>query len=158
MNWDALGALAELLGALGVIGSLIYLAVQIRNNSKEVLDARTQRIYEMMIQERADFVHGPIPPIYAKLMSGDQLSYEENLRYRSYRTTVLNVFELYVLLRNQGKTDTELDPFMNERLKVLFDRNHPANDLNLDDWMKTKHMFSKPFVKSMEEIIGDQDA
>lgn len=29
MNWDALGALAELFGAVGVIGSLIYLGAQL---------------------------------------------------------------------------------------------------------------------------------
>jgi hypothetical protein len=37
MNWDAIGAVAELLGAIGVIVSLIYLAGQIRQNT------RTQR-------------------------------------------------------------------------------------------------------------------
>ncbi len=36
MNWDAVGALAELAGAIGVIGSLVYLAVQIRQNSHVV--------------------------------------------------------------------------------------------------------------------------
>jgi|GEM_PF-1275713 hypothetical protein len=30
MNWDAVGAIAELLGAIGVIGSLIYVASQVR--------------------------------------------------------------------------------------------------------------------------------
>jgi hypothetical protein len=30
MNWDAIGAIAELLGAIGVIASLVYLAGQIR--------------------------------------------------------------------------------------------------------------------------------
>jgi hypothetical protein len=34
VNWDAVGALAELAGALGVILTLGYLAVQIRQNSK----------------------------------------------------------------------------------------------------------------------------
>jgi hypothetical protein len=34
VNWDAVGALAELAGALGVIVTLGYLAVQIRQNSK----------------------------------------------------------------------------------------------------------------------------
>jgi hypothetical protein len=34
MNWDAVGAIAELLGALGVIASLAYLAGQIRQNSR----------------------------------------------------------------------------------------------------------------------------
>jgi hypothetical protein len=33
MNWDAIGAVAELLGAIGVIASLVYLAVQIRQSS-----------------------------------------------------------------------------------------------------------------------------
>ena len=33
MNWDAIGALAELAGALAVIGTLVYLAVQLRQNS-----------------------------------------------------------------------------------------------------------------------------
>ena len=33
MNWDALAATAELLGAIVVLASLIYLAVQIRQNT-----------------------------------------------------------------------------------------------------------------------------
>lgn len=36
MNWDALGAIAELAGALAVFLTLIYLAVQLRQNSKLV--------------------------------------------------------------------------------------------------------------------------
>jgi hypothetical protein len=33
MNWDAVGAVAELAGALAVIVTLVYLAVQLRQNS-----------------------------------------------------------------------------------------------------------------------------
>jgi len=33
MNWDAIGAIAELAGALAVIATLAYLAVQLRQNS-----------------------------------------------------------------------------------------------------------------------------
>jgi len=36
MNWDALGAVAELLAAVGVIVSLLYLATQIRQNTQSV--------------------------------------------------------------------------------------------------------------------------
>ena len=36
MNWDAVGALAELLGAIGVVASLLYVAVQVRQNSRYV--------------------------------------------------------------------------------------------------------------------------
>jgi hypothetical protein len=33
MNWEAIGAIAELLGALGVIGSLIYVGNQVRTSN-----------------------------------------------------------------------------------------------------------------------------
>jgi hypothetical protein len=33
INWEAVGAIAETLGALGVISTLIYLAVQIKTNT-----------------------------------------------------------------------------------------------------------------------------
>ena len=36
MNWDAIGAIAETLGAGGVIMTLAYLAVQIKQNTSTV--------------------------------------------------------------------------------------------------------------------------
>jgi hypothetical protein len=36
MNWDAIGAIAELLGAIGVIASLVYLATQIRHSRDQM--------------------------------------------------------------------------------------------------------------------------
>ena len=44
MNWDAIGSLAELLGAAGVIVSLVYLSFQIRTNTKTVKAAATKDI------------------------------------------------------------------------------------------------------------------
>jgi len=34
MTWDAIGAIAELLGAIGVIGSLVYLATQLKASTQ----------------------------------------------------------------------------------------------------------------------------
>lgn len=36
MNWDAIGAIAESIGALGVVISLVYLALQIRQSGSSV--------------------------------------------------------------------------------------------------------------------------
>ena len=47
MDWNAIGAIGEVVGATGVIATLIYLSVQIRQNTKAVrgaaLDAITER-------------------------------------------------------------------------------------------------------------------
>jgi hypothetical protein len=36
VNWDSVGAVAEMLGGFGVIASLFYLGVQIRQNTRSV--------------------------------------------------------------------------------------------------------------------------
>ncbi|MBV1930234.1 MAG: hypothetical protein KUG71_00845 [Porticoccaceae bacterium] len=43
MNWDAIGAISEAVGALGVIITLIYLATQIRQNSR-TMDQHTSAV------------------------------------------------------------------------------------------------------------------
>jgi hypothetical protein len=36
MNWDALGALGELVGAAAVLATLVYLSIQVRANSLQI--------------------------------------------------------------------------------------------------------------------------
>lgn len=50
LNWDAVGATAELVAALGVIVSLLYLATQIRQNTASVRAST----YQDFIRESAD--------------------------------------------------------------------------------------------------------
>ena len=55
MNWDALGAVAELLGALAVFVTVIYLTIQVRQSSKaqEQQNALTSAV---IMQSRTDTV------------------------------------------------------------------------------------------------------
>lgn len=46
MNWEAIGAIGEVVGALGVIVTLGYLAVQIRQNTASARVTTTQAILE----------------------------------------------------------------------------------------------------------------
>ena len=48
MNWEAIAALAELLGAAGVIASLIYLAGQVRSSGKQARQAAIQSVVNKM--------------------------------------------------------------------------------------------------------------
>ena len=44
MNWEAIGAVADIVGAVAVVVSLVYLAVQIRQNTKQLEEqGRAQR-------------------------------------------------------------------------------------------------------------------
>ncbi len=44
MNWEAIGAVAEAVGAVGVILTLAYLAVQIRQNTKSLRATTSQSV------------------------------------------------------------------------------------------------------------------
>ena len=55
MNWDALGAIAELLGALAVFVTVVYLTIQVRQSAKaqEQQNALTSAV---IMQSRTDTV------------------------------------------------------------------------------------------------------
>ena len=53
MNWDAVSAVAELVGAIAVVASLAYLAVQIRQNTQHI-DFNTRAIRSSTFQSFSD--------------------------------------------------------------------------------------------------------
>ena len=46
MNWDAIGAVGEILGALGVLLSLVYVATQTRDNTRSLQAASLQSVLD----------------------------------------------------------------------------------------------------------------
>lgn len=78
MSWDAIGALAELIGALGVIASLVYLASQIRQNNKSLIsqryDERTRALREINISNmNADWIWHVISKLQLALGTEESL-------------------------------------------------------------------------------------
>jgi hypothetical protein len=73
VNWEAIGAIAELLGAIGVITTLIYLSIQIRQNT-HALDETHKLSVAQAYQHRAQMQHDDLvsqrdSPHLAELMS-----------------------------------------------------------------------------------------
>ncbi len=46
MNWDAIGAVGEILGALAVVITLVYLSIQLRQNTKALHSTATQSAHD----------------------------------------------------------------------------------------------------------------
>ncbi len=55
MNWEALSAIAELVGSVAVVVTLIYLSVQIRQNTKSNASAVRQSFYDYTARQ---MLHG----------------------------------------------------------------------------------------------------
>jgi hypothetical protein len=60
MNWDAIGAIAETLGALGVIATLVYLTSQIRQNTQALQRAEMNTAFSQFSDYRKLLLSNPI--------------------------------------------------------------------------------------------------
>ena len=72
MNWEAVGAIADAVGALGVIATLAYLAVQIRSNTSALSAQSRHSISEFALQ--FSMFRAEHAKQYAKIASGAELS------------------------------------------------------------------------------------
>lgn len=59
MNWDMIGAIAEMLGALGVIASLLYLASQLRSNAVASAVEAKLTTTRFMTEFNRDLINNP---------------------------------------------------------------------------------------------------
>ena len=61
MNWDAIGAVGEIIGALAVVFSIAYLAIQIRQNAKSLQSTVEQSISNQFSSTTANASMSNIP-------------------------------------------------------------------------------------------------
>jgi hypothetical protein len=107
VNWDAIGALAELFGAFGVIASLGYLGVQIRQNTT----ALRGNAHEVAVEHLTTVLQSlSTNPNLAQLLSrGSQdyssLSYDERLQFGSYWASAFIGAEASLLQWKRGNLD-----------------------------------------------------
>jgi len=81
MNWDAVGAIGEIIGAIAVVVTLVYLATQVRHARREqqVAAIRANRIERREFFELArDSAY--LPAILCKVEAGEPLTPEEDRR------------------------------------------------------------------------------
>ena len=99
MNWEAVGALAEALGALAVVITLVYVGKEVRDNTRSVRRATTHDALES-IADFNQFVASD--PVLVDLFwrgtgDPDSLSEEEWRRFVSLASTLIRRFELLYL-------------------------------------------------------------
>ena len=142
MNWDAIGAVGEVVGAAAVVASLIYLASQIR------ADARARMLEAIHIQSEAfnGFLHtvasdNEVGEIYFQgIRDFNSLDGSRVPRFSALMCHLFRVFEDQFYQQNEGHLD--------QRVWQGFEG--PMNDIiaypGVKDWWKTRsHWYSQEF-------------
>jgi hypothetical protein len=109
MNLDDLGNIGEFVGAVGVIASLVYLALQIRQNTKSTRTAMYQAATRDMF-DAADLIasDADLNSIWFRgNRDFDSLSREEKRRFAAYMFSLLRRYANALHQTNAGMIDGE---------------------------------------------------
>ena len=148
MNWQAIGAIGEILGAAGVIATLTYLAVQIRQNTKMARAATRQELAGQMQLLASDLVTVEgIARILQDHLEGKELAPTELLRlqaraYRDFRFCD-NAFFQY----SQGLLTDDEWRGLRENLKGIL-----LIEAYSDYWSRERSVYSSAFQNEVASI------
>ena len=103
---ETLANLGEFVGALGVIVSIGYLAIQIRQNTKAVRSASYHQAAEQTWSGLLSIAtEGELAELLTRPTRGDDLSETEQLRVTAHDSTILYGFENMYRLHEEGLID-----------------------------------------------------
>ena len=109
MNWDAMGAVGEIIGAGAVVVSLLYLAAQVRTQNRE---SRLAAMHDITVGYRdslTTFTEQDITDIVVKANNDfDSLSDSEAMRLISATQRVLRVGEEAYIQYEEGRLDERM--------------------------------------------------
>jgi len=160
MNWDAIGAIAETLGAVGVIASLVYLAGQIRH-SREQMSQNTRAIrastFQQFREEIRESHSNTIPLSEARVIrlgmaDPAQLNEDETYQFTFWMHSVMPVYENAYYLHRTGMLDDDRWEMQRVNLVQMFD-----NPGVVQFWRSGGASSMSPrFVALVEEILGEE--
>jgi hypothetical protein len=106
VNWDAIGAIGEIAGAISVVATLFYLARQIQQNTRM---SRAEMTKDLMLASRSAILdataNDKLAEIWAEMR--DFESDKVARRYTFYQS-FFRLYELQFNLSNQGLLDDDI--------------------------------------------------
>ena len=149
MNWDAIGAIGEIVGAVAVFASLIYLAIQIRAQNKE---SRLGAIFEFtqLYNQITDAMTSDsgMADIWIKVSSEKGLGClddAEKIRFSNLQMKVTRMWENSYYQYNEGRLDERLWNSINIQASEV--ASLPAYK---SFWQQRFHYYSDEFQRFVE--------
>jgi hypothetical protein len=154
MNWEMLAAIGQLAAVFVGIPSLIYLAVQIREQTKE----RRQAAVNVLTAQWGDLTcalheSAEFSAIYLRgLQSFHDLDAVSKLRFSAFQNRFFKNFEGMYYSRREGILTEEL---WDEIERVM--RDFLAYDGVRQWWATRRHWHTEPFAQIVDAIIATGD-
>ena len=149
MNWEAIGAGGQLIAALGVILSLVYLAVQIRQNTRSVRMAAHHGISNEFNQTNLAMVQDPqlLDLVSRGADDPQSLSDAGRARFFGCMLALFRTYEELFVLSENGLVGPELWHARKRSMKAWLAR--PG----VQSWWRTGAFGSEIFIDSFRVAV-----
>jgi hypothetical protein len=156
MNWDAIGAIAELLGALAVFLTLIYLAIQTKNNTRAVRSAAFHQVRESFSEVSLAMLQDPsISTLLLRISNDDtSLTDDEYERFRSFLNTFVRRGESAFFQSSDGSLQLESWLGIKQTIVGVVDNEYGRL------WMKnnTEGRFTKAYLAELNNELFERSS
>jgi hypothetical protein len=149
VNWTAIGALGEVFGALAVVFSLIYVATQVRQNTKAIRGAATADAIAGLRDWNAVLISDPTAARIFSQGVEDMNNLDEDGRAR-FIVLIINLFKTFEDMHYQFLQGS-MDPAVWEgweNLAALYLKRPGAQQY----WAQRRQIFSRPFQAWVEGL------
>src|SRR5215470_3819530 len=151
MNWEAVGAISQIVGTVLVGITLIYLAIQLRQNTSALKSSTFLAISTLMGSTMEIYAtHSDLAPLLIKAQTGlDGLSPDERARFGFLMMMAFRRVETVVVQRHLGFVDRDLtEGFERSALSVLHSKGVRQW------WDASKDAFSNVFSAWVDEKLA----
>ncbi len=142
MNWEAIGAIGEIIGAIAVVITLLYLASQTRQNTRATHAQATASVAsEMETNLLAVANDGVLAEAYKKALNGEPLSQQEEIRLSFWWAAFVRGTHSHLIQDGLGNLSEDNEaavsailrsfmnvPFLQNRLRALVETKQYPED------------------------------
>ncbi len=151
MNWEAIGAIGEILGAAGVIITLAYLAVQMRQSNRLAKRAAVQSLLAGRAEMNRFLASDPVlnDLVLKGAESPDDLDDGEWKRFRMVGSTVIRHYEAIFLDNQEGLLPPGIWRSQESSMKRVLSMPGAQNILS-----ELESDFDEAFVRHVKRLTG----
>jgi hypothetical protein len=146
-----LGSMGEFFGAIAVVVTLVFLTVQLRQNTEMIRAQINQSRSEAAQTANHSMYNSPyLPEIVVKIRANERLTEVETVRYEAYirgfHRTQDNVYWQY----RQGFLDENIPRALRIATQIVVGQSELSRQL----WNRVKPSFTDEYVTFVDEVIS----
>lgn len=151
MNWDAVSAISEIVGAIAVVITLIYLSIQVRQSTKSIQSSTLQANTSVWSSMFCNLADKDIAAAYAVGMSGTP-----DIRPIQYTQFFLICRAMFVAFENQYYQFRQ--GTLDEATYLGYERSISTQLMAMPGfrvwWAQSREVFSPEFIEHVDSMIA----